>query len=287
MTATWPRQEPRARHLLPLPLIARSIDSRASLETEPSERSKRPEMEGYTVNSYKTELSSKSRPIHLLSALLEGPTAVLNACSALNPAFHISVVKSSTPASTALPNSLSLAVPAGTTGTVGFANSGHFVRLDLARVLLLPFPIASRDENFGDLHDRIPVFHGAAVAATSETFTSSAGWKQITFRMTLTSTPASIANLFTIESTARPWLDKLSKFAMLTSFPPTFLNRINGMRLDLSETLQEMRPSFFCFPGGNNLEWSGLYEYLQWIEDIGMQPIMAVWAGYSLDGRPL
>ncbi|KAJ7077454.1 alpha-L-arabinofuranosidase C-terminus-domain-containing protein [Mycena epipterygia] len=137
-----------------------------------------------------------------------GTTAVLNACSALNPAFHISVVNSSTPASTALPNSLSLAVPAGTTGTVGFANSEHFVRLDLARVLLLPFPIASRDENFGDLHDRIPVFHGAAVAATSEAFTSSAGWKQITFRMTLTSTPVSIANLFTIESTARPrsWL---------------------------------------------------------------------------------
>lgn len=28
----------------------------------------------------------------------------------------------------------------------------------------------------------------------------------------------------------------------------------------------------------------GIYEYLQWIEDMGMQPVMAVWAGYSLDG---
>lgn len=28
----------------------------------------------------------------------------------------------------------------------------------------------------------------------------------------------------------------------------------------------------------------GLYDYLQWIEDMGMQPIMAVFAGYTLDG---
>jgi hypothetical protein len=28
----------------------------------------------------------------------------------------------------------------------------------------------------------------------------------------------------------------------------------------------------------------GLFEYLQWIEDMGMQPIMGVWDGYTLDG---
>ena len=28
----------------------------------------------------------------------------------------------------------------------------------------------------------------------------------------------------------------------------------------------------------------GLYEYLVWIEDMGMQPIMGVWDGYTLDG---
>lgn len=28
----------------------------------------------------------------------------------------------------------------------------------------------------------------------------------------------------------------------------------------------------------------GIYEYLVWIENMGMQSIMAVWDGYSLDG---
>ena len=28
----------------------------------------------------------------------------------------------------------------------------------------------------------------------------------------------------------------------------------------------------------------GLYDYLQWIEDMSMEPIMAVFAGYTLDG---
>ncbi|EIW86286.1 glycoside hydrolase family 51 protein [Coniophora puteana RWD-64-598 SS2] len=81
-----------------------------------------------------------------------------------------------------------------------------------------------------------------------------------------------------------------------------------------------MRPSFFRLPGGNNLEgqsaatrwiWNntvgalvdrpgrvgdwgyintdglGLLEYLYWCEDMEMEPFMAVWAGYSLDGTSL
>ncbi|KAJ3517525.1 hypothetical protein NLJ89_g441 [Agrocybe chaxingu] len=107
---------------------------------------------------------------------------------------------------------------------------------------------------------------------------------------------------------------------MLSLFPPTFKGRPNGMRVDLAEALQEMGPSFFRFPGGNNLEgqtvatrwqwnatvgpllnrpgrmgdWSyintentsgiGLMEYLEWCEDLNMIPIMGIWAGYALGG---
>jgi hypothetical protein len=55
-----------------------------------------------------------------------GTTDALEAWAALNSASRISVVKSSTPVSAGLPNSLSLAVPAGTTGTVGFSNAGYW-----------------------------------------------------------------------------------------------------------------------------------------------------------------
>ncbi|KAF8880022.1 glycoside hydrolase superfamily [Infundibulicybe gibba] len=104
---------------------------------------------------------------------------------------------------------------------------------------------------------------------------------------------------------------------MLSLFPPTFKNRANGMRVDIAEALAEMGPSFFRLPGGNNLEgqtvatrwqWNntvgslvnrpgrvgdwgyvntdglGLLDYLNWCEDVGMEPIMAVWSGFALGG---
>lgn len=101
----------------------------------------------------------------------------------------------------------------------------------------------------------------------------------------------------------------------LSLFPPTFNNRPNGNRIDLMKMLGEMKPSFLRLPGGNYLEgntiperfnwketigdtsnrpghqcpWGyrssdglGLLEYLEWCEDLHMQPLLAVYAGYSL-----
>ncbi|KAG9311650.1 glycoside hydrolase family 51 protein [Chiua virens] len=87
----------------------------------------------------------------------------------------------------------------------------------------------------------------------------------------------------------------------------------------IHQTLYEMKPSYFRLPGGNNLgqtsetrwvwdatvgplvdrpgrtgDWGyintdglGLLEYMYLCEDMEMEPIMAVWAGYSLDGKSL
>ena len=108
-------------------------------------------------------------------------------------------------------------------------------------------------------------------------------------------------------------------FSQVSLFPPTFNNRANGNRPDLMQLLADMQPSFLRFPGGNYLEgntiatrfdwkktigdiserpghindgwhyWStdgmGLLEFLEWCEDLHMQPVMAVYAGYSLKGQ--
>jgi alpha-N-arabinofuranosidase len=107
-------------------------------------------------------------------------------------------------------------------------------------------------------------------------------------------------------------------FSLVSLFPPTFNNRPNGNRIDLMELLGGMRPSFLRFPGGNYVEgdtiaqrfewkdtigpleqraghWSpwryrssdgmGLLEFLEWCEDLHMQPVLAVYAGYSLRGE--
>ena len=105
--------------------------------------------------------------------------------------------------------------------------------------------------------------------------------------------------------------------SVVSLFPPTYKNRANGMRRDLMEKIAAMHPGFFRVPGGNYLEgntldtrfdwkqtigpiaerpghqntawgyWStdglGLLEYLRMAEDVGAQPLLAVFAGYTLN----
>ena len=106
-------------------------------------------------------------------------------------------------------------------------------------------------------------------------------------------------------------------FNLVSLFPPTFNNRLNGNRTDLMKMMLEMKPKFLRFPGGNYLEgplitdafpwkttlghlenrpghkgsWGyrasdgmGLLEFLQWCEDIKAEPLLGVYAGYSLNG---
>ena len=100
-------------------------------------------------------------------------------------------------------------------------------------------------------------------------------------------------------------------------FPPTYKGRANGNRPDLMKMLIDMRPRFLRFPGGNYLEgntpsdyfpwkstlgpiderpghrspWGyrstdgmGLLEFLLWCEDMRAKPLLAVYAGYALNG---
>lgn len=106
-------------------------------------------------------------------------------------------------------------------------------------------------------------------------------------------------------------------FNLVSLFPPTYNNRDNGNRQDLMQMLVDMKPKFLRFPGGNYLEgplitdafpwkttlgplesrpghngsWGyrasdgmGLLEFLQWCEDMGAEPLLGVYAGYSLQG---
>lgn len=106
-------------------------------------------------------------------------------------------------------------------------------------------------------------------------------------------------------------------FNLVSLFPPTYHNRPNGNRIDIMKLLTAMKPRFLRFPGGNFLEgpslndafpwkttlgplegrpghtgsWGyratdgmGLLEFLEWCEDLKMEPLLAVYAGYSLDG---
>ena len=103
--------------------------------------------------------------------------------------------------------------------------------------------------------------------------------------------------------------------SLVSVFPPTYRGREDGLRPDLMEKLAAMHPKFLRLPGGNYLEgdhiperfewkktigpwvdrpthispWNyhssdgmGLLEFLEWCEDLKIQPVLAVYAGYSM-----
>lgn len=151
---------------------------------------------------------------------------------------------------------------------------------------------------------------GNAVATTQ---VSSIGteWKQYEFTLKTGVIEPSAANhlAITIGNAGSLWLN------LVSLFPPTYHDRMNGNRIDLMEKLAAMHPAFLRFPGGNYLEgdhiperyeWKktigplvdrpthpspwryhssdgmGLLEFLEWCEDLNMQPVLAVYAGYSM-----
>ena len=154
---------------------------------------------------------------------------------------------------------------------------------------------------------------GEVLASTSINVTGAA-WKQYQFDLLSGKAAASSENHIelTIARPAALWLQ------LVSLFPPTYHDRPNGNRIDIMEKLAAMRPAFMRFPGGNYLEgnridtrfdwkkmigpmvgrpthpttWNyhstdgvGLLEFLEWCEDLRMQPVLAVYAGYSLGGQ--
>ena len=150
-------------------------------------------------------------------------------------------------------------------------------------------------------------------AATASVSGVTNEWKQYSFTLKTGSIAASAKNhlLLTFPQAGKVWID------LVSLFPPTYKNRANGNRSDLMELMAGMHPKFLRMPGGNYLEgdqiderfdwkltlgplvdrpthrgpWSyqssdglGLLEFLEWTEDLKMEPVLAVYAGYSLKG---
>lgn len=201
----------------------------------------------------------------------------------------------------------------------GVANSGYW-----------GIPVKPNTTYRASFYAKAKSFHGAltvslesadgkTVFAKSEISGVGSGWEK--FETTLTTggdiTPSKENRL--VISTTKPgtffnhhgtiWLQQVSLM------PPTFKNRPNGNRTDISQLLDDAHPKFLRFPGGNYVEgdyfnerfnwketigpveqrpghrscwgyWStdgfGLPEFLGWCQDLKLEPVLAVFAGYTL-----
>ena len=152
-----------------------------------------------------------------------------------------------------------------------------------------------------------------AVEAQAQLNLQPGPWSQYHYKLQTGSIMPSKANHleFTVAHPGTVWLQ------LVSLFPPTFNHRPNGLRPDLMQRMAAMKPTFLRLPGGNYLEgntvddrfdwkktlgplinrpghngpwfyWSddglGLLEFLEWCEDLHVEPVLAVYAGYSLGG---
>jgi alpha-L-arabinofuranosidase len=151
-----------------------------------------------------------------------------------------------------------------------------------------------------------------AVLAQASVPAISGDWQQYKLTLKTAAVPAvSAENHFELVAN-QPGTLHLS---LISVFPPTYHDRQDGLRPDLMDLLSAMHPKFLRLPGGNYLEgdhiserfewkktigpwvdrpthispWNyhssdgmGLLEFLEWCQDLKIQPVLAVYAGYSM-----
>ena len=224
----------------------------------------------------------------------------------------------SQPLNAALPSALKLEVTAAAAKQrVGIANPGFWgipVRPETS--CRASFYAKAAPGFAGPLTISIESNDGATVQASAQVSGLTTDWKRYAVTLTTGKVTSSATNRLVIaaQSPGTVW------FNVVSLFPPTWNDRPNGNRRDLMQLLVDMKPAFLRFPGGNYLQghtlatrfdwkktlgdvaqrpghlndawryWStdgmGLLEFLLWCEDMNAQPVLGVFAGFTLRGVP-
>ncbi|KAL1637860.1 hypothetical protein SLS56_000417 [Neofusicoccum ribis] len=267
-------------------------------------------VDGLTGNS----IISSENPVVPYGPVLTGWAPIGNVRLALD-VLH--------PLSDALPTSLQLDIPANATGEVGFLNYGwwgmdvspqtynasFYVSANQPRYLTnqTTFTVSLRSNLTGE------VWVSEQIGPVDVPVL---GYTQLNASIVNTVKASNSNNTFAVTFDASEVAGQTLYFSMFSLFPETFKDRPNGLRKDIAQAFYDMKPRFLRFPGGNNMEgvsvdkrwkwwktigplkdrpgrpgnWNyyntdglGLVEYLEWCEDMEIEPVLAVYAGFSLD----
>lgn len=220
------------------------------------------------------------------------------------------------PINTALTTCLRLNVKTAPMGShVGAANDGYWGIPVKPNTKYRASFYAKSDGGAAPLTVSIESADGATIYASATVPKITIDWQPYAVTLSTGRNVVPTAATRFVITASRPgtvWLN------LVSLFPPTFSNRPNGNRIDLMQKLAAMKPAFLRMPGGNYLEgdtistrfdwkktlgpltqrpghpgpWGyrssdgmGLLEFLEWCEDLKMQPLLAVYAGYSLRGE--
>ena len=220
-------------------------------------------------------------------------------------------VDTSDPVSPALPNSLKLEL-AGS--RAGVANDGYWgipVRPDTKYTA--SFYAKAGDGFAGPVTPSIVTDDGNASVAEASTEPITGNWKKYTITLTTAhDAPTTAKARFLLSAKGKGSVT----FSLVSLFPPTYQDTPNGLRPDLMKLMADLRPAFIRLPGGNYVEgssfptrfdwkkmigpaeqrpghmgcWSyrssdgfGMPEFLLWCKQLNAEPVLALFAGYTLD----
>ena len=216
------------------------------------------------------------------------------------------------PVNSALPINLRL-VLSGATG--GVANDGYWgIPVRPSTQYTATFYARGNDGFGGAITASLVTASGERTVAQAQTTSITGDWQKYTLTFTTAADAPTTADArFVLSASGTGSVD----FSFVSLFPPTYKNVPNGLRPDLMKLMADMRPAFIRLPGGNYVEgsrfadrfawktmigpadqrpghmgcWSyrssdgfGLPEYLLWCKQLGAEPILAVFAGYTLNG---
>ncbi|KAH8650136.1 alpha-L-arabinofuranosidase [Xylariales sp. PMI_506] len=245
----------------------------------------------------------------------EAYPSTLTAWSSINGAV-LTLQNLSNPLSSALATSVNVAV-GESEGAIGLANSGYW-GMDVKKQTYTGsfWVLGAYDGSFNAslVSDITGTVYGSINVPSKASPTE---WVEHTFELVPTIDAPNSNNSFSITFESSGATDGALDFNLISLFPPTYKNRANGVRIDLAEVLAGFHPTMFRFPGGNMLEgntntswwdwknsigplkdrpgfsgvWGypqtnglGLLEYLEFAEDMGLEIVVAVWDGLSLNG---
>lgn len=224
------------------------------------------------------------------------------------------------PLSNALPAQMKVTINAGSTTPSGVNNGGFFGIKVQPQTYMASFyyrPSTGASVAGGKLNVGFTAAGASTVFGTSPVDVSNARvgvWANYTATITVSTAAPTTKNNFFVEFPAGSQGD--FEFNLISCFPPTFKNRANGARVDIAQAFADLQPGYVRFPGGNDLEgpsiaerfiWNqtigllqnrpgrrgswvgyntegfGLLELATFVEDIGATPLLAIYAGYSLN----
>ncbi|HET7624318.1 MAG TPA: alpha-L-arabinofuranosidase C-terminal domain-containing protein [Verrucomicrobiae bacterium] len=214
------------------------------------------------------------------------------------------------PLNSITPRSCRLDIQDISTGRVGIANEGYWgIGIKEGEEYLLSFRARGGNGFSGPLTASLENSDSEILSAPVQIKKITGEWKQYHAVLKAAKTDPQARFVLTAGETGTVWLDMVSLFPK-----KTFRNRPNGLRPEIAQMIADLKPGFVRFPGGcvvegatpeNAYDWKksigpieqreeiwnvwdyrrtegmGFYEYLQFCEDIGAEPLYVDFAGQT------